>query len=266
MALAAPALDLFRPGSAETLVLLSTRVSGLMLVAPVFSARTVPMTVRAALTVLITVLLQPMALAQQGASPLVTGPALVGEVVVGFAIGLGAALFVGAAEAAGELMAVQSGLSGAALFDPLNNNNSPVLGQLAQMFAVAVLLAVDAHLVMLDTLAASLRAVPTGAAVGIPAGLAATVRSAGFLFALGLRFAGPVLAAIMITNTALAVLTKVAPSLNILTVAFPVQIGVGLLAVAGAFPLIATALAGWEPAYDRLLTGTLGAFAAPGAR
>ena len=257
--LPAPRFDLLAPGSAEALVLFGTRVSGLVLVAPVFSARTVPIMVRTALVVLLTVLLQPVALAQLGRVPRITAPALLGEVVVGFAIGLGAALFVGAAEAAGELMAVESGLSGAALFDPLNNSNSPVLGQLMQLFAVAVLLSVDAHLVILDALAASLRAVPVGAALEVTAGVDDLVRSAGLLFVLGLRFAGPVIAAIMLANTALGVMSRAAPALNVMSVAFPIQIGIGLLAVAATFPLVAAALAGWEPAYDRLLTTTFSA-------
>jgi flagellar biosynthetic protein FliR len=260
----APRFDLFAPGSAEALVLFGTRVSGLVLVAPVFSARTTPVPVRTGLVLLLTVLLQPAALAHLTAAPRITAPALAGEVVVGFAIGLGAALFVGAAEAAGELMAVQSGLSGAALFDPLNNSNSPVLGQFAQLFAVAVLLSLDAHLVILDALAASTRAVPVGGALAVAAGLDDLVRAAGFLFVLGLRFAGPVVAALMIANTALAVLTRAAPSLSLLSVAFPIQIGIGLCAVAAALPLIATTLAGWEPAYDRLLTGAFAALAGPG--
>ena len=260
----APGFDLFAPGAAETLVLFGSRVSGLVLIAPVFSARNIPMMVRTGLVVLLTVLLHPVALAHRGGPAEITAPAVAGEVVVGFAIGLGAALLVGAAEAAGELIAVQTGLSGAALFDPLNNNNAPVLGQFTQLFALAVLLSLDAHLAILDALAASARAVPVGGALEIGAGLAELVRSAGLLFVLGVRFAAPVIAAVMIANAALAVLTKAAPSINLLSVAFPIQIGIGLLTLAAAFPLIATVLTGWEPVYDRLLTASLGALVGPG--
>ena len=57
----------------------------------------------------------------------------------------------------------------------------------------------------------------------------AMVRSARVLFALGLQFAAPVIAAVLVANTALAVLSRAAPQLNILSVAFPVQIGIGLV-------------------------------------
>ena len=121
--------DLFAPGSAPVLALLASRVGGLVTIAPVFSAKTVPVTVRTAIVLLITVLMQPVALARASAGASITPTAVLAETLVGFAIGLGAAVFVGAAEAAGELVATQSGMSGAALLDPLNNSQSPVLGQ-----------------------------------------------------------------------------------------------------------------------------------------
>ena len=60
----APSFDLFAPGSAPVLALFGARVSGLVLVAPVFSARLVPVSLRTGVVILITVLLQPVASAQ----------------------------------------------------------------------------------------------------------------------------------------------------------------------------------------------------------
>ena len=67
----APSFDLFAPGSAPVLALFGARVSGLVLVAPVFSARLVPVSLRTGVVILITVLLQPVAM-----SHLTTAPAL----------------------------------------------------------------------------------------------------------------------------------------------------------------------------------------------
>ena len=53
----APSFDLFAPGSAPVLALFGARVSGLVLVAPVFSARLVPVSLRTCVVILITVLL-----------------------------------------------------------------------------------------------------------------------------------------------------------------------------------------------------------------
>jgi flagellar biosynthetic protein FliR len=258
--LSLPSFDLFAPGSAAVAVLLATRLSGLVLIAPVFSAKLVPMTVRTGLLLVLTVALQPVAYAdafRSGAMPAITATSLAGEAIVGFAIGIGAALLVGAAEAAGELMGTQMGLSGAALFDPLNNSQVPALGQFMQLFAVTLLLSVDGHILMLQALAASLHAAPVGAPLELGRGLSAILSLGGTLFLLGLRFAAPVIAAVLVANVALAVLSRAAPQLNILSVAFPVQIGIGLFALAGALTLIGVFFAGWSGFYDGMLTHVL---------
>jgi flagellar biosynthetic protein FliR len=259
------ALDLFAPGTAAVVVLFAARLTGLMLVAPMFSARTVPAAVRAALLIVLTALLAPVARAHAGAAEL-TPAAAMGEMLVGFAMGLGAALLVGAAEAAGDMMTIQIGLSGAALMDPLSNQQVPVLGNFAQLLALTLLLTLDAHHVMLDALAASTRYIPVGSPVDAPGGAAAALSAAGSLFALGLRFAAPVVAAVMIANVALAVLGRAAPTLNVLALAFPVQIALGLVALAAAIPLIGAWYTGWADVYDAMLTTILRAFAgaAPG--
>jgi flagellar biosynthetic protein FliR len=245
-------VDLFAPGVPQALVLLALRVGGLLLIAPAFSAKSVPVKVRTGMLLLFTLLLAPAAVAaaRPGLPALqVTPAAFVAESLVGFALGFGAAVIVGAVETAGDLMSTTVGLSGASLLDPLNGASSTVLAQFAQMFAVTVLLAVGGHLVMLDALAESVRAVPLGASVDVTGGLAALVAGGSTLFALGLKFAAPVIAATMIGNVALAVLTRVAPALNLFTVAFPVQIGLGLAAGIAMLGATATWFVGWSGHY-----------------
>ena len=253
--------DLLAPGSAAVLVLFMARVAGLVLVAPVFSARTVPVQVRTGLTVLLAVLMQPAALGHTTAAAVrITPGTVLTESLIGFAIGLGAAILVGAAEAAGELLAMQIGLSGASLFDPLSQITTPVLGQLMQLFAVATLLTLDLHHVMLDALAESARVLPVGAPVNAGGGLAAMASLGSTLFALGFRFAAPVVAAVLIANVALGVVSRAAPQLNVLAVAFPIQIGLGLVTLAAALPLIGTWFTGWQFVYGDMLRGIFGAF------
>lgn len=258
--------DAFAPGSIQTLVLLGARVGGLIMIAPVFSTKAVPVKVRTVVILLLTALLQPLALAHTGAAPAITPATFVGETLVGFALGLGAAILVGAADTAGEFLAMQIGLSGAAILNPLSNEQGPALGMLMNMFAVALLLSLDAHLVMLDALAASVREVPVGAPLDLRAGMGAMVSTGTALFSLGLRFAAPVIAAVLIGNVALAVLGRAAPQLNILGVAFPVQIAIGLFTLAASLPFIATWFTGWQSAYTTMLSHVMGALTLPLAR
>lgn len=242
----APSFDLFAPGSAAVAVLLAMRMTGLMLVAPVFSAKILPMPVRTAIVVVFTMFLAPVAAQRATGIPQITPSAALGEALVGFSIGLGVAVIVAAAEAAGDIMATQIGLSSASLLDPLNGASSPVLSNFLSMFTLTVLLALNVHLDMIAALGASLRAIPIGSAFDIQRGVAALISLGGTLFAVGLRFAAPVIATVMIGNTALAVLTRAAPQLNILSIAFPLQIGLGLFALAATVPFIATYIGDWS--------------------
>lgn len=248
------ALDPFVPGSAATLVLFGTRIGGMMLVAPAFSATMVPRTVRVGLLVVLTVLLQPAALASLRVAPTLSATAFVSETLIGFAIGLGVALLVGAAETAGDVMAVQMGLSGASLLDPLDTTQAPALGTLTRLFATTLLLSLNFHTVMLGALADSAARFPVGVPVSLQGGALAVLQLGGTLFVLGVRFAAPVIAAVMIANVALAVLGRAAPQLNVLTVAFPLQITIGLFALLAALPAMARFFEGWTGTYDGMMT------------
>jgi flagellar biosynthetic protein FliR len=248
------------PGMIPLLVLWGVRLSGLLLIAPVYSERTIPMMVRAALLLLRLVVLLPAALAHADEPVRVTPVTITSELLIGFAIGLGAAIFIAAAEVAGDILAFQTGLSSANVMDPLTQQSVPVLGQFMQLFALTLLVTADGHLIMLEALAASVAVIPVGGAIDVAPGLSAMVLLGGTLFSLGLRFAAPVIAVVLVSNIALGILGRVAPQLNILMVAFPVQIGVGIFTLAFAVPLIATYFTSWPAAYESVLSGLLSAF------
>ena len=261
-----PTLDLFAPGTPTVLVLFSARVSGLVLVAPVFSARPVPMAIKTGLVILLSILLAPVAQSHLVRLPDLTPVAIVSETLIGFALGLGAAILVGAAESAGELLSIQIGLSGAAIVDPMTSHQTTALGQFVHLFAIALVLSLNGHLVMLDALAASSQRLPIGSALDLAGGLRDFALTGGTLFSLGLQFAAPIVAVVLIANVALAVLSRAAPQLQILQLAFPVQILVGIGTLVATLPFIATWFLGWEASYDGVLTRAMSALAGSGAR
>jgi flagellar biosynthesis protein FliR len=244
--------DLFAPGSAQTLVLLGMRVGGLVLVAPIFSSKMMPATVRTAIAIVLTVLLQPVALSHTTTIPHITPTTFLSEALIGIALGMGAALLVGAASVAGDIMGMQIGLSGAAVLDPMSNTQENALGAFGGLFATTLLLAVDAHFVMIDAVSKSAIVAPIGGTVHV-AGMLTLVKSASVLFGLGLQFAAPVVAAVLVANTALAILSRAAPQLNILSVAFPIQIGIGLVGMAAAIPFVGAFYHGWSGVYNNSL-------------
>lgn len=261
-----PVFDVFAPGAVSVLVLVGARVGGLVLVAPVFSARPVPMTIKTGLVVMLSILMVPVAQSQLTGPPVLNPMSILGETMVGFALGIGAALLIGAAESAGELLSIQIGLSGAAIVDPMSAQQSTSLGQLMHLFAIVLMLTLNGHFVMLDALAVSARRIPVGTVPAIAEGMRGLVSLGGTLFAMGLQFAAPVIAVVLVANVALAVLSRAAPQLNILQLAFPIQIIVGLGTLLATLPFISAWFLGWEASYDALLTRAIGALAGAAVR
>ena len=246
--------DFLAPGVAAAFVLTALRVGGLLLVAPVWSARSVPMKLRTAMLLLFAMQLLPSALATAEQARLVITPAtFLAETVIGFAFGMAAALVIAGAEFGGELMTTTIGLSGAAIFDPINNTQGAILGSFMQLLALVVLLITNGHLVMLQALSQSFQALPLGAPVALDAGMHELAKAGAGIFRTGLQFASPVIGAILVANIAFAVLGRAAPQLQIMSLAFPLQIGLGLLTFAGSLALIVQALGDWRPGYGRTL-------------
>ncbi|MCC7052674.1 MAG: flagellar biosynthetic protein FliR [Gemmatimonadaceae bacterium] len=257
---AAPAAlpDLLTTAGASTFILLACRVGGLLLVAPLFAGKQVPMRLRTAIMVVLAVVLVPVARAHIHGAPAITPLSFASETIIGFALGFGSAIVIAAASAAGDVMAIQMGLAGAAVMDPMTNIQVPVLGQFMTAFVTLLLLSSGGHLVMMQGLGGSLEALPLGTVPDLSAGMLALAKMGGQLVSLGVMFAAPVMAATMLTNVALAILTRAAPQLHIITVAFPLQIAAGLFTLGAALSLTAVWFGGWPTIHDGLLQRMLG--------
>jgi flagellar biosynthetic protein FliR len=136
------------------------------------------------------------------------------------------------------------GLGFATLYDASIPGFIPVLGQYMGVIVSLVFLAIDGHLLLLSGLAGSFDALPIAAISAAP-GLRSLVEWAGCIFAYSLKLSLPLMAALLITNLALGVLTRAAPQLNIFAVGFPLTILMGLLVLALSLPY-------FTPVFDQL--------------
>lgn len=240
----------------STAALLAARVGGLMLAAPLYGARGIPVRVRATMLIVLTVALLPAVEAPVGgATPL----AFLTETGIGLAIGLVASFYLAAASAAGDLLAIQMGLSAATTLNPASGESLPTVGHFAQLTALAVILALGGHLLMIEAVRDSLELAPLGGPVAAAEGLRQVAAIAGRVFWIALRFAAPIIAVLVVGNVVLGVLGRAVPQMNLLMVAFPVQIMVGLIALAAAMPIIGTLLGGWPYDFEEDFLSVMGA-------
>ena len=220
------------------------RVAGLVAVAPILGNVGVPRRVKALLALALTVALAPLVEGLPMIEPWSAAgiAVLAQQMAVGAAMGFAMRVVFTMVDVAGELTSLQMGLGFATFFDPQHGAHTPVVAQFLGLLTSLTFLAINGHLMMLATLAESFRALPVGAGFGDAAPWLALARWGGTIFASGLMLALPVVAALLITNVALGILTRAAPQLNLFAVGFPVTILVGWAVLALSLPMLAPLL------------------------
>lgn len=218
----------------------ATRVLGLIASAPLFGHRGVPVSIKVVLGVLITLAIAPIVPAGPALDPTSWAGLLivVKEFITGLAMGFAMRIVFAAIEYAGEVSSQTMGLGFAMFFDPGTSGRSSAVSQFMALVATMAFLAVDAHLVLIEALAESFITMPIAATQMSANGPLELARWGSRVFSAGLQLSLPILAALLITNVALGVLTRAAPQLNIFGIGFPVTLGVGFLALSLVLPYL----------------------------
>ncbi|MGE3706852.1 MAG: flagellar biosynthetic protein FliR, partial [Vicinamibacterales bacterium] len=158
------------------------------------------------------------------------------ELAIGLAIGLAMRALIAGAEMAGHLTATQIGFTYGAVVDPQSGVRNNLLAVLYGNLALVTFLAIDGHHALIRALASSYEALPIGVS-GVNASLVqAVTEMLGMVFVLGVRFAMPVIIVLLVVELAMGLISRTAPLLNLLVVAMPIRLVIGLLVVLTVLP------------------------------
>lgn len=215
-----------------------TRILGLITASPLFGNSSFPIAAKVGLGVMLALIMAPVIPAIPAADPMSMAGflILVQEMLIGLAMGFAMRIVFAAIEMAGEISSLTMGLGFASFFDPLTKGRSSAISQFLALIATMAFLAVNAHLVLLSALAESFVTMPISAtpmSIGAPYEV---VRWGGHIFHAGLQLSLPIVAALLITQVALGILTRAAPQLNIFGIGFPISLGVGMLVISMVLP------------------------------
>jgi flagellar biosynthetic protein FliR len=219
-----------------------TRILGLLAASPLFGNNAVPATVKVMLGVLLAMIVAPTVPALPAADPLSMAGLLIlaQEMLVGLAMGFSIRMVFAAVEMAGEISSLTMGLGFATFFDPNTQGRSSAISQFLALVATLGFLAVNAHLVLLSVLVESFSTLPISATPIYAGGFKQLADWGARIFSTGVQLSLPIVAALLITNVALGILTRAAPALNLFGIGFPITLGVGLLVIAMVLPYLAT--------------------------
>lgn len=220
------------------------RIAALMAAAPVFGNLGVPRRLKILLAVAVTAVLMPVVGPMQDLEPW-SAPGLLllaQQMIIGIALGLTMRMVFTMVDVAGELAGMQMGLGFATFFDPQHASSLPVVAQFLGLLTTLTFFSANGHLMLLSVLAESFRLLPM-ADTGLSASVWLTlVDWGGKIFLTGLMLSLPIVAALLVTNLALGVLTRAAPQLNVFSVGFPVTLLVGWAVLLLSLPYFAPAL------------------------
>lgn len=217
-----------------------TRILALITAAPVLGNKAVPTRIKVAIGVGIALIVAPAVPAWPAVEPLSYAGLLIlaQEMLIGAAMGFSIRIIFAAVEMAGEVASLTMGLGFATFFDPNTQGRSSAISQFLSLVATMAFLAVNAHLVLLSALVESFSTLPVSAIPVYSGGFKQMADWGGKIFSAGLQLSLPIVAALLITNVALGILTRAAPQLNLFGIGFPITLGVGLLVVALTLPYL----------------------------
>lgn len=222
-------------------ILVLARVTPLFFIAPLFSSAMIPPRVRGIIAVGISIGLTPIALKGQHipSEPL----ALFGLVIEGMLVGLGfafaLAVLMAAVESAGAMIDVVSGFSYGSLINPINGANGAVISRFYSLVGTLIFLLIGGDAWTIRGLARTFQLVPLTDGPQISSLVGGAVQVFANVFTDALEVAAPVLVALLITDVAFGVVSRVVPQLNVFAVGFPVKVAVTLLVVAASLPFVA---------------------------
>lgn len=237
--------------------LILTRVSGLVMTAPIYGSSDVPIQARALLAFSLAVLVTPTQFGTLIEPPgtLPNYLTFIGsELLVGVALGLGVLVLFSGVQVAGQLIGRVSGTALSDVYDPAFGEEVPQFARLLFLLAMAVFVTLGGHRIVMAGLLDTFEAIPPGSRL-VPLSLVDTFeRLLTQSFALGIRASAPVVTALLLATVVLGLISRTLPQLNVL------MLGFGLNAIL-TFGVLALTLgaAAWvfqdqiEPAIEMLV-------------
>ncbi len=219
------------PAQFRIFLLVMIRVSVILFMIPFFGSRNWPLMAKVGLVLTLSFLLYPLARNQTW--PALTGVfdfglIVLGELMIGLCLAIIMHLILAGLQTGGQMIGFQMGFAVVNVVDPQTGTHQSVVAQMAYLTGVLLFLTLDGHHLFIDAIAESLTTIRPGAAILAPGVLELVVKVSVNMFVLAIKLVAPAMAALLFTHTAMGIVAKAVPQINILLMSFPLTISVGL--------------------------------------
>ena len=227
-------------------MLVLARISPLFILAPLFSSKMVPARARSIVAVGLAIGIAPIA-TQAGDGQHIPmeiwslGGLVLKELLVGTAFSFALAALFAAVQVAGSILDTLIGFSFGALVDPITGTNGGVLNQLYALIGAMIFVVINGDAWVIQGLAKSYEAIPLTDAPAMGTLVEGAQLAFTGIFAAAVEVAAPVMLAVLLSDVAFGLVSRVVPQLNVFGVGFPAKVTVGLVMVGATLPFVA----GW---------------------
>lgn len=227
-------MTILSPVNIILFVVVFTRLSGLIISAPLLSTYPIPIQVKTWFMASIALIIFPLVSAKAG-FPLPTSIPeltiiLLKEFMIGYVIGFVSNIIFIGAEIAADLVSIQTGLTAGQVLNPMTGDTSPVLAQAYTMIATMVFISLNGYKWIFAAIYKSFEIMPPG--YGFLVGKTFThnfTYITSEMFVIGLKLALPIFSVLLLSDVLLGFVSKMMPKMSVYTVALPLKIYIGLL-------------------------------------
>lgn len=210
--------------------LILMRMTGLILLNPIFGRRGIPKYFQSGLALFLTFMVYAF---YQGteievANSIQYGLLLLKEFAVGYVLGYTMELFFLVITFAGAVVDFQMGLSMSTIYDPQSNAQQPLSGGIWNAYMILMFFAVNGHLALTNILFTSYAAVPVGMVSFSTAMVQAILDIFVQAIVLAMQFSFPIIAIEFLVEVAVGILMKTIPQINVFVVNIQAKILIGL--------------------------------------
>lgn len=224
-------------------LLVFIRMISIFVISPIFSRRNIPSYLKVGLALFCTFTIAPLLGSIQIDYNLMSYTILViKEFVVGITLGFVSYLVFASLLIAGQIMDVQIGFGMVNVIDPINNIQVPLIGNFIYLLATNIFLITNGHHIMLAAIVKSYAMVPINGFFLTDKLVNNILRIFIESFVIGFKISIPIIAAALLSEVALGILSRTVPQMNVFIVGLPMKITIGLLSLIFIMPTFANAL------------------------
>lgn len=221
-------LEMFLMSQLSAIVMIFFRTSAAFMVLPGFGDVYVPPRIRLLFALVFSVLLMPLLgprMPELPASGYALGLVIISEVIIGLFMGFIARTILSALHVAGSIIAMQSSLAVAAIFDPGSGQQSPVVSNILSLAAITLFFTTNMHHLVIAALVQSYDVFKPGDFAPLQDMNILHIRMVADAFNLGVALSAPFIVVSLLFYLAGGLMTRLMPNFQVFFVMMPVQMG-----------------------------------------